>query len=192
MNVDQEGSNTQMMRQANMRKKGGHLADPTRHDDSDLLGTGMVDLRQSSCLNSNAEPKWAQLNQVMQPNTEDLALISDADEQLIFKIVFKEKVNLSEILIRADKAPESADDECSAPKLVKVFSNKDDLDFGDVGDETPASIIEMVVGEHRTRLVGARYQRVSSVQIFVEANQGDTPLTFLNRLSVIGHRAWNG
>jgi len=85
----------------------------------------------------------------------------------------------------ADAATASA----SAPKLVKLFSNNTNLSFSDVDSEIPTQVFTLsekaLKGEEQLTKF-SKFTNVRSLTLFVESNQGDTPVTVLNRLEIIG------
>ncbi|GLI73514.1 hypothetical protein PoHVEF18_001732 [Penicillium ochrochloron] len=98
-------------------------------------------------------------------------LESDCDEQLLMHIPFTGQVKLHSILIYT--APTSA-----APKTLKLFKNRDDLDFSIASDLPPTQTIEVpqpVPGEDvfELPLNRAHWNTTTSVTIFVEDNWSD-------------------
>merc|ERR1719321_430391 len=113
-----------------------------------MMCTDLVDKSRTASLNGCSD--FANIMDVLQANPDDKALTSDVDPQLIMKVFFKEKVNVSSILVRFNKPPSSGsegDEETYAnPRLIKVFSNMGDLDFSDF--ESASAHSQALVGEN--------------------------------------------
>ncbi|KAL8943091.1 MAG: hypothetical protein Q9216_001291 [Gyalolechia sp. 2 TL-2023] len=63
-------------------------------------------------------------------------LVSDADEQLLMFVPFTGVVKLHAILIRSSE-------DSSAPRTLRLFSNRDDLDFSTASDLQPTQTLEL-------------------------------------------------
>jgi len=195
--VNNEGSNTDRMQafQMSKAKAGG---DSFRHEDVDLMVcTDLIDQSRTMALNGSSD--HATLLEVLAANPEDKALASDADPQLLLKVFFKEKVNLSFVELRFNRPPalqegeEDEPDMYGKPRLVKLFVNRSDMNFDDVDEFEP--VAQHVVSsdeatESRFLCVGHRFQRVESLTVFIEeAADGEAKRSFINRLSIVGHQA---
>uniref|UniRef100_A0A060T4I9 ARAD1A17974p n=1 Tax=Blastobotrys adeninivorans TaxID=409370 RepID=A0A060T4I9_BLAAD len=106
---------------------------------------------------------------------------SDVDEQLLFFVPFTGLVRLHSLLIRT-----TTDDR--APNTIKLFKNRDDLDFSTVADlqatakfehpfgvggsedEDPEQVTEEGIVEYA--LNRAHFSNVTSLAIFIEDNHG--------------------
>ncbi|EER19545.1 conserved hypothetical protein [Perkinsus marinus ATCC 50983] len=134
MQVNTEASNTSVMRQHNLKKQ-KVCESALEHKEVDLScdGSGLLDMRISTVLNAN--PAFGSLVDILAPNT-DKAVVSDADEQLLIKLTFRELVHVKSIVIGADHPPQSGeddeDDAYSAPMAVKVYANQPAMDFNDI------------------------------------------------------------
>eukprot|EP01054_Gregarina_sp_Poly1_P004672 Gregarina_sp_Poly_1__4671@NODE_2497_length_2057_cov_184_027136_g1586_i0_p2_GENE_NODE_2497_length_2057_cov_184_027136_g1586_i0NODE_2497_length_2057_cov_184_027136_g1586_i0_p2_ORF_typecomplete_len196_score23_07PITH/PF06201_13/7_4e28_NODE_2497_length_2057_cov_184_027136_g1586_i013421929 len=183
MNVTREAANTRRMREHQLTKRQDNSI---THEEVDLgVVTTVIDYSTSALL--NARPSSAGLLDVIQGGVDCKPLISDADEQIIMKISFKDPCTITAVIIRADEAPEvSEGEEVSGPKSLKFYSNREDLDFSEVEDFPPAQTAELKKDEGKVVLRGNKFQRVNSVQIFTVSNQNDTPLTYINQLSLRG------
>jgi len=175
MNVNGEGSNTEMMQKHAVTKQAVYQGG-LRHDIVNLLLSDLLDHSQSGILNAKSG------------NLFDLKVISDADAQVIFKLVFREKVSLSEIVFTAGSAPETG-----RPSLVKIYSNRATSDFSDITDIAPGAEITLKdTPEPQTVvLAGKNFARISSLQIFIEENHLGSESTFLEGLKISGSAAPN-
>lgn len=152
----------------------------------------------------------ATLKDVLLANPTDKCLVSDVDEQMLINIFFNSPVRITSIAIRSTVPPpefewkkktgdedDSAEEEMpedgtvAEPKVIKVHSNNSNLDFSTVLDETPAQVItltpQQLKGEERLPLRGSKFQRCSSLHLFIEKNQANAMHTFLNRICLFGY-----
>ncbi|KAJ1953165.1 hypothetical protein EC988_003150 [Linderina pennispora] len=93
---------------------------------------------------------------------------SDCDEELLIHVPFNGMVKLKSILLWGGAGE-------SAPKHMKVFANRDDLDFDNVNDTTCTQAWDLVEGarqpvEYPTRI--AKFNSVRSLAIFLPSNFG--------------------
>lgn len=109
---------------------------------------------------------------------------SDVDEELLITIPFTALVRLHSILIRSfpDKR---------APKIIKVFKNREGIDFAEASIAKPIQTLEHPygIGVGTTENDGiveysmsrAQFSNITSVTLFVEKNHGDdtTALTYI-------------
>ncbi|KAL4785109.1 PITH domain-containing protein [Aspergillus varians] len=108
---------------------------------------------------------WAE-RQDDQPELE-----SDADEQLLMYIPFTGQVKVHSVLIYTAPTP-------SAPKTVKLFKNRDDLDFSTASELKPTQTIEVpqpIPGTDvfELPLNRAHWNATTSVTLFFEDNWSD-------------------
>eukprot|EP00931_Biecheleriopsis_adriatica_P071156 TRINITY_DN4500_c0_g2_i1.p1 TRINITY_DN4500_c0_g2~~TRINITY_DN4500_c0_g2_i1.p1 ORF type:complete len:199 (+),score=29.92 TRINITY_DN4500_c0_g2_i1:67-663(+) len=187
--VSSESTNTDKMRAHALKAKVG---DGMRHEDVDLfVCTDLVDQAQTTVLNGSSS--HAGILEVLAANPDDKAMASDADPQLILKVVFKEKVNLTSVSVRFPKPPADDEETYAKPRLVKLFCNHEDLDFGDI-EEIPPTLSVTVedpdATEAKVTCIGHKFQRLSSVQILIEeAMDPEASRCYLNRVCITGHQA---
>ena len=121
----------------------------------------------------------------------------------MIKLQFRDPVSLTGLVIRATKGPsqeemksifddeddDDGDHEPSGPRLIKLFSNKPQIDFTDAEDMKPAQQIvlksKQLKGD-KIQLKALKFQRCSSLQIFFVDNQKESEFTFVNRIGLIG------
>ena len=110
-------------------------------------------------------------------------LESDADEQLIINLPFKQNVKISDILVQG--LPDG-----SAPKEIWIFSNANDVNFDDVESRNPSQQIiltkENVEGGVAVHLNISKFTSVNSVTLFVKSNQSSTPTTKITKIDFFG------
>merc|ERR1740116_393499 len=187
------------MQMHSMKRKHGVVG---KIDDMDLGVTDIVHYGSCKCLNVADANKLPMINR---PNPDDAYLTSDpdVDGQIMIKLQFRDPVSLTGLLIRATKGPseeelksifdddddEDEDHEPSGPRLIKLFSNKPQIDFTDAEEMKPAQQIvlksKQLKGD-KIQLKALKFQRCSSLQIFIVDNQKETEFTFVNRIGLIG------
>ncbi len=220
--VNNEGNNTDIMRRHAMNKK---VQDTTKIVEVELgveqsAGKKIFDFRLTACLNAKyvddgymeANNKLAKdagrkfvtsVEDILVPQDANPVLVSDADSQLLLKIHFNDKVNISAITFRCDDKPTEDDlkavlgdednsaDDFAPPGNVKLFSNHDDIDFSDIDDYKPTEMHSLDLdGDKKTTakltLAGPKWQRVSTLQILVVDAKDDALYTFLNHVGITG------
>ena len=97
-------------------------------------------------------------------------LESDADEQVIMHIPFSGHVKLKSILLRAPASDQ-------APRSLKVFVNRDHLDFDSIAEVKPTEVFELVPYANASEIseypVKVRlFPAVKSLTLFFDANYG--------------------
>ena len=124
---------------------------------------------------------------------ERLVCKSDCDEQAIFHFKFKGKMKLHSLYIRAPK--EGEEEETMAPKIVKLYVNRNAFSFDDGDDDDgiePSQVLTLspkdVTGNVPLLLHAGKFASVSSLTMFVQTNQseGDEECTIMSALKVIG------
>ncbi|OJK02940.1 PITH domain-containing protein [Aspergillus brunneoviolaceus CBS 621.78] len=159
---------------------GGHCHDEDGHDHSNDITPAIQSLLYSqvqfdsiTTLNE-ATPKsgaaivkktWAErLN-------DEPELESDADEQLLMYIPFTGQVKVHSLLVYTAPTP-------SAPKTLKLFKNRDDIDFATASELSPTQTIEIpqpVAGADvfEIPLNRAHWNATTSITLFFEDNWSD-------------------
>jgi len=97
----------------------------------------------------------------------NVALESDADDQLIIRIPFTASVKLKAILMRSGPGDET-------PQKIQVFANEESLDFDDISSRKCIQEFDIPqsseVGEYAVK--PAKFSSVRSLTIFIPASQG--------------------
>ncbi|KAI1107380.1 DUF1000 domain protein [Jackrogersella minutella] len=106
-------------------------------------------------------------------------LVSDTDEQILINIPFTGQVKLHSIQIRSSPSD-------SAPRTLKVFINRDDVDFGLAEQLPPTQTFELSQTSEVQELPVKRalFGKVQRLALFFEDNFGDD----LSRLSYLGFK----
>ncbi|EKU21349.1 hypothetical protein NSK_002318 [Nannochloropsis salina CCMP1776] len=137
-------------------------------------------IAKPECFVLNADPKYPWENLFM--GDDRLQLRSDTDEQLILHLVFSEAVKVHSLNL---VAPEME----AAPATVKLYLNKTSFSFDDAENIEPTQVLELTEEDYKaekvTLLKFVKFQRVSSLTIFVENNNG-ADYTALSMLRLFG------
>ena len=179
MQVNNEQSNTQRMLEHN-RSKERVVKGSLQRSLVDVVSNN-IDMRESTILNClDYSP------QSLRGLFSDGSVESDADAQLLIKLKFNEKVDCSNIKFSLQS---STSNEVSGARMVKLFVNRNDMDFGDVESLPATAVIEVPFesenGNFSVSLAGSKFTRIQSLQIFVEDNFG-TDRTRLGPVRVEG------
>jgi hypothetical protein len=106
---------------------------------------------------------------------------SDADDQLILRVVFTGSVRLRSLLLKAGPGDQT-------PEKVQLFANEANLDFDDVNDKIPTQEFAVPqgrdVGEYALKT--AKFSNISSVTLFFPAAQG-ADATQIYYVGFLGH-----
>jgi hypothetical protein len=114
---------------------------------------------------------------------QDPHLDSDADEQLLMHVPFEGSCKLYSIIIRTSDSP-------SAPLTLKLFRNRDDLDFSSAADLKPTQKLTLP----RTNEVAeiplnrSQWNTTTSINLFFEDNHsgGEEDVTKITYLAFKG------
>ncbi|KAG7337252.1 PITH domain containing protein [Nitzschia inconspicua] len=163
---------------------GGAMPDAEKGD-----GT-MIDLSSkietSECYARNQAPGFPMTNLFI--GDSRLGCKSDTDEQLIIHISFQEFVKIKTIKFVAFNNGENPEEN---PTTVKLYVNSaNPLGFEDIDDVDPTQVFELTSEDLRessdplmTKFV--RFQRVRTLTIFIEDNQGGD-VTALGGIRLMG------
>ncbi|KAG2202257.1 hypothetical protein INT46_009983 [Mucor plumbeus] len=135
------------------------------HDHDDLPESGeqfllysKIDIDNVRCLNESEPDSGKSVIRPWNERQQDSKFVeSDADEQLIFYIPFTGSVKLRSICLRTDPTD-------SAPSNMKVFINRDDVDFDAADSYTPTQEFELVEGTNEVVEYGTKITKFSSVR----------------------------
>ncbi|PSS20538.1 hypothetical protein M430DRAFT_101356 [Amorphotheca resinae ATCC 22711] len=110
---------------------------------------------------------------------EQPELESDVDEQLLIRIPFTGQVKLHSILIRTSNSS-------SAPQTLKVFINRNDIDFSVASDLAPTQEFQLSQTSEVQDIPVKRalFGKVQNLTLFVEDNYGDD----VTRISYLGFK----
>lgn len=139
---------------------------------------GDIDMKKSSCLNSDPDTPFASVF-----SAEGGLVRSDADETMIFNIVFNQVIRLHSYQILGNGG--------HAPKAIKMYVNRGTLGFED--SDLPATETVELTQQQATDPKCAqvltdfvKFQKVSSLSIFIESNQDDEEQTIIQRIKLTG------
>ncbi|MES1914087.1 MAG: hypothetical protein MHM6MM_006218 [Cercozoa sp. M6MM] len=112
----------------------------------------------------------------------------EIDEQMLFMIVFKNQVDLTEMSIRADMPP-VRHASASPAKTVKIFTNLPHLDCDDA-EQLPGTL-EITLNDddlagRMIPLPARKFRDLHSLQVFILDNQDGAEITFINQIVLHG------
>lgn len=145
--------------------------------------TNFVDSSKSGVLNNDPNTS---LSTVLKSNGQ-LKSDKETDHQLLIFIPFTEAVKLRDMSIVA-RSDAKSDDE-SGPKTIKLFANQPNLNFGDTDTVPETQLINLSANDLKGTTIPlkfVKFQNVTSITLLVEANQGETDVTFINKITFFG------
>jgi hypothetical protein len=157
----------------------GHSHD---HDHGDDLGVSLrpqIDLPAVSCLNEAIRNSGCAILKIHEErlSTEPSLRSQDDDPELLLHIPFTEAVTCQSISIRSVV---DAGVEAVPPRKIRIFTNRDDLDFEMARDMEAVTELELLPPYHFVEGTidyplrpAGKFQNISSLTIFVENNYGD-------------------
>lgn len=157
----------------------GHSHDHEHGEDLGLSLTKYVDLPRVSCLNEEVPGSGRAVIKLHEDRLSDKPSLKSPEEdpELLLHIPFTESVTMQSFTIRnASDATETA-----SPRLVKLFTNREDLDFETARELPPQQAVELLPPDHFVEGTidypcrpAGRFQNISSLTIFVESNYDDS------------------
>eukprot|EP00977_Amphora_coffeiformis_P022159 scaffold10570_cov176-Amphora_coffeaeformis.AAC.9 len=157
----------------------GHEHDHQHADDLGLSLRTYVDFSAVTCLNEEEHDSG---KGVIKPHDERLSAYPNVqspedDPELLLFIPFTESVTIQSITIR----DATTGNETASPRRIKLFTNRDDIDF-EMAREMPAQQqLELLPPDHFAEGTidypcrpAGRFQNISSLTIFVQDNYDAT------------------
>ena len=157
----------------------GHSHD---HDHEDALGLSLrpqIDFTRVQCLNEEVAGSGAAVLKLHEERLSESPSVQspEDDPELLFTIPFTEAVTVHTISFRNA----SSNTQTASPFHVKLFCDREDLDFETARELPPAQEIELLPPEHipdgtidyPVRPKG-RFQNISCLSIFVQDNMDDS------------------
>lgn len=169
----------------------GHSHD---HDHGDDLGVSLrphIDLPSVTCLNEELPNSGRAILKVHEERlSEEPNLKSqDDDPELLLYIPFTEAVTIQSLSIRSVAGVEEA----FPPKSIKLFTNRDDMDFDTAREMEAHCKLELLPPYHFVEGTidyplrpAGRFQNISSLTIFVADNYGGEGDEFSTIITFVG------
>ncbi|KAL7069028.1 hypothetical protein ACR3K2_05610 [Cryptosporidium serpentis] len=181
MNIDSEAINTRYMQLHSLNKQKNERANPSEID----LGY-CVNVRESFLLNCKGE-----LKHIFNTENNLNPIYSDVDEQMMIKLSFEEVVSITQFGIKVFKQSNQGQVICSSPKLVKLYVNSPLSDFSEIEDMEPCFTINFKQDDTENCqmkiLPGSKFYRVKHLTIFIQENQDNVDISFLNYVKIVGY-----
>lgn len=144
-----------------------------------------IDHATSSALNTlDGHGKLAEI--LMPMHEGGNPMVSDVDEQLILKVFFRDPVHVNAITINCDVKP--ADIDASPPKTMRIYANRPEFDFSCVETVVPHQTLTFNDRSLKEKhlLNGTKFDRVSSLVIFMVDNIDGKDRTFISNITLWG------
>jgi len=144
-----------------------------------------IDFSKVNCLNEEEPRSGVKVLQKtwMERLETEPELKSDADEQLLLHVPFTGQVNLHSILIRTSTSD-------AAPATVKIFKNKDDVDFETASSLEPSQKLSLAQSNdvQEYPIKRAHFNATQSLTLFFEDNwgQGEEDVTRISYIAFKG------
>ena len=161
-----------------------HLCDGHDHDDTfEDLGLSLrpqIDFDGVKCLNEDFPGMGRGILKLHEErlSAEPYLRSQEDDPELLLHIPFTEAVTITKISIHSSP-PSNIDDECKPPRTVKLFSNRDDIDFDMARELTPHCQVDTLPPEHFTEGTldyplrpAGRFRNIDSLTLFFSDNYG--------------------
>ena len=140
----------------------------------------LIEATSTYCLNQVPTKPWTNLT----CGDHTLALESDADEQLLLHIGFRQTLKLEKITLGLPK-----NDTC--PSEVSIFVNLNSPGFSDCeGKAAFKGTIDEDAGEVTFSLPAVKFNRVESITLFVSENHGGD-ISSMHRIALHGRTVMN-
>jgi len=114
----------------------------------------------------------------------------ESDAQLIFRIPFTERVSLYSFVIHATEKSEHKEcDNAIPPNKVKLFKDTLNIDFEDCEEKAPTEGFDLSKDQTNGMPTGVkrgRFSNIRSLTLFIESNQENAEVTFLNKITLKG------
>jgi len=161
-----------------------HQGDPNQDPVSNVGVSGHSDLKEFITLNQldiRNEQEEHNVRSIFKD--DDSYLESDVDEQLMIGVPFNQTVRLHSLKIKAANVSHG-------PKTIKLYANKQNMDFDDADSVQETQILELqgsdLDGQSIINLRFVKFQNISSIVLFIMDNQGDEETTQIQQLTFIG------
>ena len=153
-----------------------------------------LDINQSQAIHDFKSPQTANF---------DSYIISDADEEMLLLVEFKEIVNLQSIKFLALSTTQQKlnedDIDASPPKLIHIYKTENiNINFDDISSIKPDVSIQcksnklsnskkgqMIKLQKQSKNV-PKFKKVKYLVIYIQSNQNDVELTYFNRMEFVG------
>lgn len=165
----------------------GHSHDHD-HEDQDEEGFSLhesIDKNHVWCLNEEVRDSGKKVLKSYEdrftatPSLRCQEVFDDDEEpELLLHVPFSEAVSLKSICVRGGSRATGEDNHTADPKNVKLFVDRDDLDFETARELKPIQTIELVPPEHEDgestidyplRPTG-KFQNISSITLYIYGN----------------------
>lgn len=167
----------------------GHSHDHEHGDELGLSLRPLIDFPNVFCLNEEVENGGRSVLKLHEERLTDTPSLTspDDDPELLLFIPFTESVTIQSISIRSVTTSELT----APPRRIRIFTNRDDLDFETAREMPPQMELELLPPYHFAEgsidypcRPAGRFQNISCITIFVQDNYDEsgeqpTEITFV-------------
>jgi hypothetical protein len=158
-----------------------HDHDHSAGDDLGLSLRPQIDLPSVTCRNEETPNMGRDVLKLHEDRLSSTPYLrsQDGDPELLLYIPFTEAVTVLTIAVRSvpPSSPPNNDVATAAPRTVKLFTNRDDLDFETARELEPQATLQCVPPEHFVEGTidyplrpAGRFQNISSLTLFFQDN----------------------
>jgi len=182
----------------------GHAHEPA--DSEDHLGLSLrpqMDLPLVKCLNEDRPNAGRDVLKLHEErlSAEPFLRSQEDDPELLLYIPFTEAVTITHLAVRSTPINDDEDYPTASPRTIKVFSDRDDIDFEMARELDPQCKVEVLPPDHFVEGTtdyplrpAGKFQNVSSITLFFEDNfasglldgSGDDVSTIVTYIGVKG------
>jgi PITH domain len=157
----------------------GHSHDHDHEDSADGLGLSLrpqIDFTRVTCLNEEVAGSGIlvlKLHEERLTATPSVQSPDDGDPELLFHIPFTEPVSIKSICIQNS----SNNTATASPRRIKLFADREDLDFETARELAPQQELELVPPDHFVQGTidyplrpAGRFQNISCLSIYIQDN----------------------
>jgi len=158
--------------------------------DTDVSLIQYIDTQKVNSINNHSSTF---VKSVLSANEGILRSDDDVDHEMILVLPFREKVKIKSLGFVCRTVPSTSGitpDSCSGVKTVKIFINQPSYTFDDCKSCPPTQVLEFNEKQIKDGVSlpvkFVKFQNVDSITIFIESNQKDSAVTYLNSVLIAG------
>jgi len=148
----------------------------------------LIDTTKANSLNNKA---GTYLKSILSPSSEGMLFSDDdVDHEMILVLPFREKVKIRGIRLICRSPPSTSTTDVSGVKDIKLFINQPNYSFDDCSSNLPSQSLSFTPKQIQdgieVPLKFVKFQSVDSLTVFIQSNQSDSAVSFLNGIDLIG------
>mmetsp|Transcript_38914 Transcript_38914/g.83380 ORF Transcript_38914/g.83380 Transcript_38914/m.83380 type:complete len:176 (-) Transcript_38914:261-788(-) len=143
----------------------------------------LIDWKSVEVLNQSSEHTWENALKKGYRESDSVYLESDCDEQILLHIPFSQQVKIHSFALHHSERD-------FAPSGVKLFVNQPTIGFDEAEDFEGTQTIDLseadVLEGNAVALKFVKFQKVTSLTLFIPSNFADDDITRVGRLLLFG------